>query len=201
MILENAAHFFAAHGYAAGLRDLARHAGISPSLVLRYFGTKDELVRRVFDEIVSNRWNREWSVVLRNHQIPLRTRLKEFYRWFMEVADDYDYVRCGIYSGLEGVRVGNEHFETNIERYMKLIAVEIRAANGITDDSPPSSIELERVWMLHGTFVNYLTRKHVHARAHLPDWRDIIDSVVDLFLDGALQTNTAAERKRKVATR
>lgn len=42
-----AAELFAEQGYAAtGVRDIARHAGVDPALVIRYFGSKEKLFVR-----------------------------------------------------------------------------------------------------------------------------------------------------------
>src|SRR5262245_24774569 len=47
-ILASAATLFAAHGYErTTVRDIAAGAGIDPSMVIRYFGSKDELFARV----------------------------------------------------------------------------------------------------------------------------------------------------------
>ena len=66
-----------------------------------------------------------------------------------------------------------------------MIAVELRFEGGDASNRPVSLNELERVWVLHSAFVNYLTRKHVHRRVSLPERDGMIDLVIDLFLDGA----------------
>jgi AcrR family transcriptional regulator len=185
MILELATHFFATHGFSARIRDLARHIGISPSLVFRYFGNKQRLVERVFDHAVSKRWNDAWKETLSDRTQPMRQRLKAFYHWFLQVSDDFDYIRCGIYSGLDGYEVANRHFESNISRILQAIALELRSEKGIDSREPVSAIELEHVWLLHAVFVNYLARKYVHHRTNLPDRDAMIDAMVDLYFDGA----------------
>lgn len=190
MILANAAHFFATNGFSAPLRDLARNISVSPSLILRYFGTREELVRRVYDHVVWRRWNLEWSDVLHDRNVSLRERLKTFYRWFLEISDDYDYVRCGVYSGLEGEDVAKTHFEATIEKYLKVIAIELRAESGDTSTRAVSPHELEQVWVLHSPFVHFLTRKHVHHRSALPGHEELVDVVVDTFLDSATPRET-----------
>ncbi len=52
-IAESARELFARDGYSAtSIRDVARRAGVDPTLVMRHFGSKDELFVRVigFDE-------------------------------------------------------------------------------------------------------------------------------------------------------
>jgi AcrR family transcriptional regulator len=49
-ILEAAQQAFAEKGYAQGLvREIAQRAGIAPSLVMRYFGSKEGLFERAFE--------------------------------------------------------------------------------------------------------------------------------------------------------
>src|SRR5690348_8135347 len=55
-ILESARRAFAAHGYdAAGVREIARDAGVTAMLVNRYFGSKEQLFEEVVDRTMSNR--------------------------------------------------------------------------------------------------------------------------------------------------
>lgn len=44
-ILDAARELFAARGYATTTSDVAERVGVSPALVVKYFGTKDELFR------------------------------------------------------------------------------------------------------------------------------------------------------------
>lgn len=55
-ILKSARRAFAEHGYdAAGVREIAREAGVTAMLVNRYFGSKEQLFEEVVDMTMSNR--------------------------------------------------------------------------------------------------------------------------------------------------
>jgi AcrR family transcriptional regulator len=55
-ILQSARRAFAAHGYdAAGVREIARDAGVTAMLVNRYFGSKEQLFEEVVDNTMSQR--------------------------------------------------------------------------------------------------------------------------------------------------
>lgn len=50
-VLEAARRLFAAHGYqGVGIRAIATEAGVTPGLVMAYFGSKDGLFRAVVGE-------------------------------------------------------------------------------------------------------------------------------------------------------
>jgi AcrR family transcriptional regulator len=53
-ILDSAVECFATSGYhAVTISDLAAHAGISKGLMYNYFSSKDELLKAIFNEIMS----------------------------------------------------------------------------------------------------------------------------------------------------
>ena len=54
LILTAAQHTFGVHGYAdAGLRDIARDAGVNVALVARYFGSKEKLFEAALDDMLT----------------------------------------------------------------------------------------------------------------------------------------------------
>ncbi|MDD3798465.1 MAG: TetR family transcriptional regulator [Novosphingobium sp.] len=53
-ILTNARIAFTSVGYArAGLREIAGNVGVNPALILRYFGSKEELFRSALETVVN----------------------------------------------------------------------------------------------------------------------------------------------------
>lgn len=50
--MAEAIRYFAEFGFAASTRGLARRAGITQPLLYRYFPTKDQLIQRLFEELV-----------------------------------------------------------------------------------------------------------------------------------------------------
>ena len=49
-IIDGAVRYFAEVGFGGQTRELARRLGISQSLLFRYFPTKDDIVKRVYEE-------------------------------------------------------------------------------------------------------------------------------------------------------
>src|SRR3954469_24566142 len=79
-IVEAAVAFFSEVGFEGGTRALADRLGITQPLIYRYFPTKDDLIKAVYDEVFVKRWRPEWEALLSDRDIPVRDRLKEFYR-------------------------------------------------------------------------------------------------------------------------
>ena len=54
LILAAAQHTFGVHGYGdAGLREIARDAGVNVALVARYFGSKEKLFEAALDDLLT----------------------------------------------------------------------------------------------------------------------------------------------------
>lgn len=186
MILSKAVRFFAFRGFEGTTRDLARYTGVSLALLFKYFGSKANLIERIYDRLYSERWNRAWEQKLADRSVPLRTRLSEFYNWFLEISDSYDVVRCGLYSGLAGTDLAKRHFERHIMRILEVIAIELRALQNPSarGERRPSQLELETAWHLHSTFVYYSIRQQVYARSRLQNKAEFTEHVLGLFFDG-----------------
>lgn len=184
MILDKATQFFATHGFSGQIRELARYVGISPALVFKYFGNKQNLIERVYRKVFIERWDDTWERQLANRKVPLRERLKRFYREFFEKIDDFGWTRCGLLSSFEGGDLSKRHVERAVIPILNRIVLELRHERGIRSSAPPSERELETVWHLHSTFVYYAVRKHVHRRPVWENHDDMAEHVVSLFLGG-----------------
>jgi len=185
MILDAAGHYFATYGFAARTRDLAEHAGISPALIFKYFGSKHNLIERVYQRLYISRWNETWRRRIADRSQPFRERIRTFYLEFFEVSDDYDWVRCGLFSGLDGQDLSRRHYQARVMPVLQAMARELRHARGEVDDEP-NERDVETVWHLHSTFVYFAIRKHVHERSVWDDHAAMVDHIVSLFLNGAL---------------
>ena len=79
MILDAAIDFFAEEGFRAETRGLAKRLGVSQSLIYRYFGSKENLIERVYEKTFLSRWNPAWEETLADRSRPLRERLEEYH--------------------------------------------------------------------------------------------------------------------------
>lgn len=187
MILEGATRFFAKHGFDGNLRELAHKLDVSQALIFKYFESKERLVEKVYDRTFLQRWRPDWEYILADETIALPEKLKHFYQSYMETVDDYIWIRIGLLSGLTGNNMTSHYVTQNVGRLMRMIAQEIRRANGQSLEEAISSQEMEGVWSLHSTFVYYLIRKHIYKASVEMDVEAYVSQTVDLFLRGAVR--------------
>ncbi|OAN69166.1 hypothetical protein A8B78_21660 [Jannaschia sp. EhC01] len=189
MILQGAIHFFSKHGFRAQTRELSRELNVSQALIFRYFGSKTNLVERVYERSFISRWKDEWSVILCDRDRPLRDRLVQFYIGYLENIDQYEWIRIVMFSGLEGNQLTKRYVETQVERLLDIIAVEthhdaVQAGSSavLTRDEAH-----EQVWSLHSTFIYFLIRKHVLKTRVLADQTRFTEIAVDTYMKGVLE--------------
>lgn len=186
MILDKAVHFFAKHGFSAQTRELAREIGVSQGLIYRYFRSKEELIERVYQRNFLRRWKREWESLLQDGSLPLDRRLKRFYSEYLAVVDDYDWIRIAMHSGLGGNNLTRRYIEDQVERVLRIIALECRKARlgEPVESTAVSELEIEAVWHLHSTIIYYLIRKHILGTRTTDDADGLVSVMVDSFMSG-----------------
>lgn len=186
MILDKAVHFFAKHGFSAQTRELAREIGVSQGLIYRYFRSKEELIERVYQRNFLRRWKKEWESVLQDGNIPLDRRLKQFYREYLAVVDDYEWIRIAMHSGLGGNNLTRRYIEDQVERVLRIIALECRKTRlgKSVGSGAISELEIETVWHLHSTIIYYLIRKHILGTKTTTDADGLVSVMVDSFISG-----------------
>ena len=118
-ILDAAARLFARKGVnSATMSDIAAEAGLSAGAIYRYFGSKDELLRAVFDEAVerNERLFREES---ESAPSPL-TALQNIGRRIWVEHDDRDSLICEVQMALSAAR-DPEDFGLDLSRNRQAI--------------------------------------------------------------------------------
>ena len=185
MILDGATRFFADHGFESSTRDLAERIGISQALLYRYFKNKGNLIERVYERVFLQRWSPEWADMLSDRSQSVENRLKEFYRSYLRTIDEYSWVRIAMYSGLAGNDLTMRYLHSHVEGLLELILEEIRVERG-GSVGPKEPLKLEQVWMLHSSFIHYITRKHVYGTPVDGDVDSLVDLNVHVFLYGSL---------------
>src|ERR1700710_2341335 len=63
-IIEAAVSYFSEVGFDGATRALAERLGVTQPLIYRYFPSKDELIRAVYEEVYTGRWRDEWLELL-----------------------------------------------------------------------------------------------------------------------------------------
>jgi AcrR family transcriptional regulator len=193
MILDGALRFFAEHGFAADTRELARTLGVSQSLIYRYFGNKENLLERVYEQTFIARWKDGWEPLLRDRSLPIEERLRRFYVDYFRVVDDPIWIRIAMRSSLAGHSLTRRYVEGLIHSLLTVIVDEARAS--ATTWTPRSkALDLELAWHLHSTLIYYLIRKYIHRLPVSNDIDGLIEVMVQNFVSGI--GGTGGERQR-----
>lgn len=199
--VDKAVEFFAEVGFDGGTRELARRLGVTQPLLYRYFPTKADLIREVYDQVYVNRWNPEWDDLLTDRSQPLRKRLQVFYEAYTDAIFTREWIRIYLFSGLKGVEI-NKWYVTLVEdRILKRIVTEYRHEAGLKDVGEPSSAELELAWTLHGGIFYYGLRKHIYEIPVMENKNRIISNALDVFLEGAAHMFGAGIKVRSTRVR
>jgi AcrR family transcriptional regulator len=192
MIVDEATRYFAEHGLTGGTSELARRIGITQPLLYRYFSTKDALIERVFEGLFPQVKSAEWEALIGDRSIPLRDRLKTFYREFTETVFTYEHVRLHLFSGLSKLEYNTRYYDLVTEKFFLRIAHALReetaVSNGATFPNEVGEEELELVQTLHSSIYHISFRRWVHTPGLEGDINHIIEYKVDSFLDGAMTT-------------
>ncbi|ESZ26572.1 TetR/AcrR family transcriptional regulator [Mesorhizobium sp. L2C067A000] len=184
MMTEAAISFFAKNGLSAQTRDLAKYIGVSHALIFKYFGSKDGLLECVFKDVFLEHWNSKWVVELSDRRTPLRDRLVSFYKQYLDVANDYNWIRIVFQASLSNEDLTRRYINQYLSRVLSAIVIEIRHHNDYTSDTGPTELEMEKAWIAHASIVYFAIRKHIHETAVMDDSDAFVCNVIDTILPG-----------------
>jgi AcrR family transcriptional regulator len=185
-IVEAAVGYFAEFGFEGATRGLAERLGVTQPLIYRYFPSKDELIRAVYEDVYLSRWRGEWMDLLSRRDTPLRERLIAFYEHYTSVVFEPQWMRIYMFSGLRGLDI-NRWWITFVEDHvLRTICEEVRVLAGLPDpkEVPITAAEIDGYWLFHGGIFYYGMRENVYAvppRTPLPRF---IEMSIDSFLQG-----------------
>lgn len=182
--ISKAIEFFAEEGFESSTRELARFLGVTQPLLYRYFPSKDDLIKEVYQTVYLSRWQDEWDTLLCDRSMPLRQRLQEFYEAYTDAIFTREWMRIFLFSGLKGVEINRWYVGLVNERILNRILNELRIEAGQKNPRPPSPEELELAWVMHGGIFYYGVRKHIYETPVLDDKSRMISDALDLFLTG-----------------
>jgi AcrR family transcriptional regulator len=192
-IIEAAVSYFAEVGFDGATRALAERLGVTQPLIYRYFPSKEELIRAVYEEVYTGRWRDEWLQLLGQRDVPLRERLIAFYTRYTDVIFQPEWMRIYLFSGLRGLEI-NRWWITFLEDHvLNRVCAEIRHDLGLPspDTRPITPEEIELYWLFHGGIFYYGMRRDVYDVAPRLDLKPFIQAAVDSFLDGFPATISA----------
>ena len=181
-ILEEAARFFAERGFEAQVGDLAARLGVSEGLIFRYFRTKQALIEAVYERVFIRRWSEEWLAELADRSVPVRLRIETFYLSYLGAVDDPLWIRIAMHAALAGERMPVAYAARDrVERVLKVILEELRAAAVLSRDPEEESLQWEMVLHLYSSVLYLLLRKHVLNRRFTQDRDAMVRRLVANF--------------------
>lgn len=186
-IIRDSIPFFARAGFNAPTRDLAQHLGIHQSLLYQYFPSKDELIDRLYREVIVGRWKKEWEDWLRDRTMPFQDRLERFFRAFTDGIFSYDYMRFFFLAWMDRP-FARDHYSNPIQqRIFRVISSELRHECGLPDHEawPMSHAELEMQHAFQSSIFYYGVRQFIFGVPPRIPRDAFIAQQVKLFLAGA----------------
>ncbi|OWW19524.1 TetR/AcrR family transcriptional regulator [Noviherbaspirillum denitrificans] len=195
-IVQKAIRYFAAHGFSASTRELAKEIGVTQPLLYRYFPSKEALVDRVFDEVYLSRWNPDWEDWLKDRSLPLKQRMFLYYKDYARIILKNEWIRIFIFAGLTREGINNRYLTRMREKIFDLVLQELRHEFGIATPTPEQNeLEVELVWSLHASIFYIGVRKWVYGLPVPKDIDALIELKVASFLDGAPVTMRAMRKQ------
>jgi AcrR family transcriptional regulator len=197
-ILSGAEAFFAEHGFDATTRELADYLGVRQSLLYRYFPTKQDLIDRIYNDIFVGRWDPSWPAIIKDRTVPLVQRLTRFYELYIPTTLTRQWLRLFYQAGLKGFDISSRYHELLSKEIFVPLCYELRAAYGVdlADLGPPTSIELEVVYDLHGAAVYKGVRQHIYGMEIHPD-----SSLFNIWIESFINNVMPAAYRQLAASR
>ena len=137
-IVNQAIQFFAKHGFEGQLRFLTEELGITHTLLYHYFPTKQDLIDRVYQEVVVQRWKPEWEELLNDPKISPEQKLLDFYIDYAQTILTFDFVRILIFSGLADKVISDRFFNLLQTTVIPKLIRETRRYCGIKSQKKPT---------------------------------------------------------------
>jgi AcrR family transcriptional regulator len=189
-IVDAAIAYFAEFGFEGATRGLAERLGVTQPLIYRYFPSKDDLVRAVYEEVYLSRWRDEWMEAFSRRDVPLRQRLIAFYTSWTDVVFEPEWLRIYMFSGLRGHDINRWWISFIEDHLLRPICEEVRtlAALPAAADLPITDAEIDAYWLFHGGIFYYGVRHGVYAIAARTPLPRFIELSVDNFLHGFPET-------------
>jgi AcrR family transcriptional regulator len=182
LILDAAIDFFAEKGPDGLVRDLANSIGISQGLIFRYFGTKENLVDRVYEVVCFTRWDPNWEKEIGDGTVYIGDRLRNFFRSYILVADNYHWIRISMYLALTENELKKKYVNAYITSLINNIAREVKKFRGFSNSEYLTEIDREEIWQIHSAIIHYAVRRHIHNSNIAMDRNQYVDMLIDRFI-------------------
>lgn len=194
--IRKATEFFADEGFDGGTRELARRLGVTQPLLYRYFPSKDDLIKEVYNKVYLEPLDSGWESQLADRSRPLRERLQQFYESYTDAVFTRTWLRIYLFSGLKGLDINRWYVRMVRDKILTRIVREWRVEAGLPAQARPSAYELEMAWVFHSGIFYYGVRKFIYESPVLEDKAKMIADAIDVYLTGVMRV---PERKTRVA--
>ncbi len=185
-IVAGAVSYFAEVGFEGGTRELARRLDITQPLLYRYFPSKEDLIRAVYEDVYLTQWEPAWEDALADATQPIRGRLIAFYTHYTAVIFTPEWMRIYLFAGLRGVEINRWWLRFVEQTILHRIAAAMREAHGLPAPAarPVGPAELELYWLFQGGIFYYGMRREVYLIPPGQELAVFIESSVDAMLAG-----------------
>ncbi|MCG9628634.1 TetR/AcrR family transcriptional regulator [Vibrio mediterranei] len=181
-IVKRSIECFAKHGFDVSTRELAKNIGVTQPLIYRYFGSKEQLIQKVYDDVFYSRWDLEWESILSNKEYSMEDRLVRYLTMYTKAILRNDWIRLFIFSALSNPKLCKDYTDLLKSRIFLPVLTEIRAEHELFD--VPDDIELELIWGFHSSFFYMGVRRWVYMMDIPNNIDEIIKAKVQHFLHG-----------------
>ena len=155
-IVAGAVDFFARRGLDAQMRELAAELGIAHTLLYHYFPTKRQLIERVYEQTIEGRWDPRWEALLDDSQLPVPTKLHNFYREYLAAILTPDWLRILVHSGLSDGLIPNRYFAMVRSKLFPRLLREVRRSAGSRSKARATPREEALLMSFHGGLIYQL---------------------------------------------
>jgi AcrR family transcriptional regulator len=180
--VRKATEFFSEEGFNGGTRELARRLGVTQPLLYRYFPSKEELIKEVYNKVYLEPLDNGWEKLLTDRTRPVRERLLQFYENYTDVIFSRKWLRIYLFSGLKGLDINRWYVGVVRDKILTRIIKECRFEAGLPTQAKPSAAELEMAWVFHGGIFYYGVRRFIYEMPALQDKHEVIANAVDGYL-------------------
>jgi len=187
--VRKATEFFSEEGFNGGTRELARRLGVTQPLLYRYFPSKEELIKEVYNKVYLEPLDSGWEKLLTDRSRPVRDRLLQFYENYTNVIFTRKWLRIYLFSGLKGLDINRWYVGVVRDKILTRIIKECRFEAGLPTQAKPSAAELEMAWVFHGGIFYYGVRRFIYEMPALQDKHEVIANAVDGYLASFPRTN------------
>ncbi len=199
--IRKATEFFAEEGFNGGTRELARRLGVTQPLLYRYFPSKDDLIKEVYNKVYLEPLDSGWEKRLADRSRPLRERLQQFYESYTDAVFTRTWLRIYLFSGLKGLDINRWYVSVVRDKILTRIVKEWRAEAGLPTQTRPTAYELEMAWVFHAGIFYYGVRKFIYESPVLEDKAKMIADAIDVYLAGVVRIAKQDARAARPSSR